>query len=60
MPGCLFYICNIAKTGNMTFQIDGEILYHAFVTLRLDCCSSLLSGSKKPNWIQKKKSANVE
>ena len=39
-----FHLRNIAKIRNILSQSDAEKLLHAFVTLRLDYCNSLLLG----------------
>jgi len=39
-----FHFWNIAKIRNILSQSDAEKLVHAFVTLRLDHCNSLLLG----------------
>jgi len=42
-----FHYCIFAKIKNILSQRDAEKLLHAFVTLRLDSCNSLLLGCPK-------------
>ena len=43
-PSTIYYIRNIAKIRNCLSQIDTETLVHAFISMKLDNCNSLLYG----------------